>query len=688
MTYTRFTRQVVTPEAYPATATAAATYAAFELLKTAPWVEQPGTTGGQYPTHAYAQPATLNPEWDAFNICCEYSAGVQRVMAGYAAYRFTLPPNAARDGVKITAAALRAVADKYNTTGARIAAFTNSAPLPNTCGIEIRTTGFATLEAQLKSDNPANPAAGTDKSQLLTLTPEDPPLAGLYLWIYVLLEDYTAYRGAWIEGGAGLVATTLAVDYDVAPANDGTYHIAAAPLPLGSAPALFRAVGHLFAIHDTNRLAWLNNGAWQALALPVTASALTHLANGILSATPAENGNVTLLRISAPSGGTPNLDIIKGNPQFSSIYFSCPLGEADLFLATNGNPENENLFIFRQVLDNELFLNANGAAFLSEAVPTLFAVNPDRSLLAVFKSPTPAGRVGGVVLRLLGTRYAEPFGTCMVPNQMTSVYNLETLEPCGRIGTDGDLGVLDMPSGFYAEGSSFSAPESLWQFSPLVQPASGFVIDRVFYLYSLETFFIYCVPATSEFSSHPESQLFQLNAAHSSTLVNGRKVYTLSETDIVSIPFWSGLNAVLPDRDFLLMAPIPGMLVFWSFQNPYSHGFSAPLSKLTVWLPSGETHEILDHFGYIPSGVHLLWVTESATLKASIVTINDNKCVVAEMLYSSPFANGSLTSRYILIADLVDDVILGGGALPESVQLDPQTLAFYTQNTRFSIEAI
>ncbi len=679
MTVTRFIRQVVTPAPYPISATAAVTRAVFEMLKTAPWVETPGQSGGRYPAHTALQPATLDPGWDAFNICCAYAAGEQHIMAGYAAYRFDLPAAAKSTGCRITALALRAVADKYNTTGARVTAFISDDPAPLACGLQIRAGGFAALGGLMQTENPASPddktRPSTHKSELLALDSETPPAAAKYLWLYLTLEDYTAYRGNWVEGGAALLADTLQITYDKAPAAD-TYGIFPAVLPLGPGPAVFRAVGHLFATHSANKLAWLDNGVWRDLTLPLTTPALTHLANGILTAAPvAEGGPLALIRVAA--GRPPTLAVLANEHPFTQIAFFGDVGDGDLLLQARIPDISEDVLFTFQIVKNEVFQMQGEEN--SGGVAPLLALNPDGSRQVYLCRDN----AWGGALRKRNGGFFDFAGTTNFrhTDEAHSVFDIDTLQPCGVWNPSGDIGVSDMPNDFFAQQQTPGGNE--WFKPPRVVPPPDHTISSVYFSYEQRRFFFWCERNGDPSSGHCNSSLFSLAADHPNTLVDGRRSYELTQSDRVVIPFAIDGADTSGTKGMLFVTQAPGMLVFWSLVLARANPSAGVWSKITTWQPDGTTRQITDAEAngpvFTPYGI----AGRMSPFAANPATVGGHAALLLDLLYS-PFPSietGAI--RFSALVDLVDNVVLGGGFLPPSAQPDAETLAFYTANTRF-----
>lgn len=191
-----------------ADATAQLARSAFEALGGADWTVD--DSAPFIPVHEYKRPI---PRGDAWKACYGYadSTRSQRSACGAVCYTFTLPADASTgspcDVSSITASV---VGDRYLDLGVDVHAILSDSSTPPTVAELLARTADATVCAT-SSQAPTKPNDRTGVTATLDLSPSS--AATRYLHIALLLHDYLGVRGAWIEGGALLDTSTVAVGF-------------------------------------------------------------------------------------------------------------------------------------------------------------------------------------------------------------------------------------------------------------------------------------------------------------------------------------------------------------------------------------------------------------------------------------------------------------------------------------------
>ena len=213
---------------------------AFEALKIATWKEA-------------ITPSELtfvdSDTYDCFKMSStSTNTGIQNCYMGMVAYRYTIPTNAITNSIYPTAISLSLGADKFNTSGLRVAAYmSNSATPPTdwtTCRegteyipdetIDSVTLGILASRAELVSN-------ATNSFGDYTIT-FNPALSAnnAYLYIIISLYDYESYRANreyYIEGAGILDGTNVQVSFaDAVTADDP-------PSPLVGLPMIYSSGG-------------------------------------------------------------------------------------------------------------------------------------------------------------------------------------------------------------------------------------------------------------------------------------------------------------------------------------------------------------------------------------------------------------------------------------------------------------
>lgn len=227
------------------TAMPAMTTLAYDRMAAAAWIEL-AEKESDLPPHDWAQSGFLDT-YDAAKYCGDYAAGKQIAYACAACYSIKLPAEA-QTGTKAKVEAVLAsvYGDRWLAEGAILSAFlTASATPPAWADIVDGSTALASSpdpapaadavtvpdwHAPLRQITRSNTAPDNDYAA--TLTPATATNATAYLHVVIRLSDYISVPqltltgggtrdSAWIEGGAKIDGTTLAVQFDRAVTPDG-----------------------------------------------------------------------------------------------------------------------------------------------------------------------------------------------------------------------------------------------------------------------------------------------------------------------------------------------------------------------------------------------------------------------------------------------------------------------------------
>ena len=220
------------------TAMPAMTTLAYDRMAAAQWIEV-AQQESDLPPHDWAQ-SGFQDSYDAAKYCGDYAAGKQIAYACAACYSIKLPADALAGTVaKVEAILATVYGDRWLSEGAIISAFlTASAPPPAWTDIVDGSTALASSpdpapaadavtvpdwQAPLRQITRSNTAPDNDYAA--TLAPATATDATAYLHVVIRLSDYIAVPqlsitgggtrdSAWIEGGAKIDGTTLAVTFD------------------------------------------------------------------------------------------------------------------------------------------------------------------------------------------------------------------------------------------------------------------------------------------------------------------------------------------------------------------------------------------------------------------------------------------------------------------------------------------
>lgn len=221
------------------TAMPAMTTLAYERMAAAAWLEL-AETESDLPRHDPMQVGAWADTYDAAKWCADYASGKQYAYACAACYSIKLPADAqAGTKAKVEAVMATVYGDRWLGEGAIISAFlTASAEPPAWADIVDGSTALASSpdpapaadavtspdwKAPLRRVTRSNTAP--DNYYAATLTPATAEDATAYLHVVIRLSDYISVRqlavtgggtrdSAWIEGGAKIDGTTLAVQFD------------------------------------------------------------------------------------------------------------------------------------------------------------------------------------------------------------------------------------------------------------------------------------------------------------------------------------------------------------------------------------------------------------------------------------------------------------------------------------------
>lgn len=227
------------------TAMPAMTTLAYDRMAAAAWLELTETES-DLPRHDPEQVGAWLDTYDAAKWCTDYASGKQYAYACAACYSIKLPAEAqAGTKAKVEAVMATVYGDRWLGEGAIISAFlTASAAPPAWADIVDGSTALASSpdpapaadavtspdwKAPLRRVTRSNTAPDNDYAA--TLTPATAEDATAYLHVVIRLSDYISVRqlavtgggtrdSAWIEGGAKIDGTTLAVQFDRAVTPD------------------------------------------------------------------------------------------------------------------------------------------------------------------------------------------------------------------------------------------------------------------------------------------------------------------------------------------------------------------------------------------------------------------------------------------------------------------------------------
>lgn len=229
----KYTAQALTP--VYAAATDAERVAA--SLCDVPW-EAVGTRQAVMPAHGDDDAPKSRDAYDAALFCGEHADDKHRAYANAAVYRYVLPDAAV--GATLSSLAVKVTSDPYNSGGVRLHVFTNSTGVVPAACADIRGNG---ADGQPLADGTT--AAGVVPRETKTVSGKEywypvtatetlSPTGGLalqkYLFLSVVLEDYSTTRGNWLEGSAFIDnAVSLTTAAAVSGWTDGeTYDLSAA----------------------------------------------------------------------------------------------------------------------------------------------------------------------------------------------------------------------------------------------------------------------------------------------------------------------------------------------------------------------------------------------------------------------------------------------------------------------------
>ena len=212
--YSRFVRQAHTePDAL--VSTEATLRRSVDMLKATPWRQ---VRGGLVTTMPPSDPAqsVSSDAYDAYKFSgdCAPASGKQASFVGMAAYRFRIPATAldGETAAQITAASIRAYANKFNAGGLLVTSYLSDSMLPSDDWTFLSTGTFAS--GQVLQDANAGTKAATNKSAIVPVVTAATACRP-YLWVIVQLFDWPGIKWEyWIEGAGMLDASTLSVTFD------------------------------------------------------------------------------------------------------------------------------------------------------------------------------------------------------------------------------------------------------------------------------------------------------------------------------------------------------------------------------------------------------------------------------------------------------------------------------------------
>jgi hypothetical protein len=176
------------------------------------------------PPHDVRRDGTPVDSYDAYSYCADWDAAArsQRIYAGCVCYSIKIPRDAWESSVNaatVGAVALNAAADRWIGEGFRVFVALSSSAMP-----ELRPDALMALPyktAALLPNTPSNESLPANADISIPLS--DDPVAPRYIHVYLRLENYETYRGAWAEGSAIIDYMTILITYsrEVIEDDDG-----------------------------------------------------------------------------------------------------------------------------------------------------------------------------------------------------------------------------------------------------------------------------------------------------------------------------------------------------------------------------------------------------------------------------------------------------------------------------------
>ena len=228
----KFTRWALrgVSETTTCTAMEAMTTQAYERMVSSEWTKLSGLSSN-LPPHKYRQSGFLDT-YDACKFCGDYDddTAMQKAYAGAVCYTVTIPGDAlAGTKARIESVAATLFGDRWTSCGAVLSAILSSSPTPPSWADVLATTYSSpdpvvevddadpTWQAPLRKVVRSNTSATGDP--LKPDTSCDAVIAvgvdaTAYLHVVLRLGDYIPTYLAWVEGGAMLLGSTLAVTFD------------------------------------------------------------------------------------------------------------------------------------------------------------------------------------------------------------------------------------------------------------------------------------------------------------------------------------------------------------------------------------------------------------------------------------------------------------------------------------------
>lgn len=224
------------------TATAAAAGIAYDLLQAASW--RPAADGdANLPTHNWAQ-SGLSDFYDACKYCGDFDVDTMRqhAYACAADYVIKVPDEAQTgDSCDLVSLAVRAHGDRWLANGTIIAAIPSATATPPTWADVLAATTYT--NPAVMSVTPSN--TGTDSTADVTLTFPASTSVTAYIHLVIRLANYETVRGAWIEGSAMLVESSIEVEYSRTVVEDAIATPVALPTRTIAFPSLQEVGGAL-----------------------------------------------------------------------------------------------------------------------------------------------------------------------------------------------------------------------------------------------------------------------------------------------------------------------------------------------------------------------------------------------------------------------------------------------------------
>ena len=165
-------------------------------------------TSGNFVSCLTAHPGTAETDehnlanreyFDAAAFCAGHENGMHRIHAQATCYRFALPQSA--QGKRMNTLSLVVSGDPYLRDGARIAVLTNSTGvIPTDC--TTCRTGDVHAEGVAKRTVSADGSRWYGKTDRLKFMPAGGLTLGSFLYVFVILENYSYSRGEYVEGSA------------------------------------------------------------------------------------------------------------------------------------------------------------------------------------------------------------------------------------------------------------------------------------------------------------------------------------------------------------------------------------------------------------------------------------------------------------------------------------------------------